>query len=116
MKKSSDILAEAQTYIRQGWTSLCSARDDRGHSVTATSHRAVRWCMGGAVTKAAQGKARPAIKARRWIVAYLTKKPYDPTIATGYDITQYNDVRARTPDQVITVLEQARLLAMAAGD
>ena len=53
--KALVLLAEAAQLIgdRRNWTTRALARDRHSHPVSPASERAVRWCLGGALLRAA---------------------------------------------------------------
>ena len=121
MKDSTTkILEEARSIIedKKNWTKGSIALDAKGRDVWASSPQACRWCVSGAIVRAAESlnldtqKRHDAIKyltdvTRTHISERWEREPEYITIFNDASITMFNDAVETTHQDVLDVLDTA---------
>lgn len=104
---TADVLRKARGYVEKGWCRNSNALDAAGVEVSPECRAAVRWCMWGAMRRAADWQRTgdaPLDAAMRTLAA-----------ATGGDprrsVSAWNDAPRRTQAQVLRVFDKAIKLA-----
>ena len=113
MKQAHEILQEAKTLIKQGWSQGKYARDENGESVDATDPNACQWCAMGAVYAAgldAEGNANieldVALNSLYFAIPYVEYGEVFFTTSTR-EIADYNDDKKTTKDTVLLWFDEA---------
>ena len=119
---SAKFLQEVRGVIDKGWTQNALARDSHGKAVSATSRKAERYCLLGAITKVEVGGWRRRMfglprwdeekAARRLLMDALR----DTSGTYGIDYIVYNDRPSTTKYDVLKLLDAAIDKAKAEAD
>lgn len=89
----------AAQYVERGWTQGAYARSASSHRVAILSPRAVRFCMVGAIARAATDLA-----VAEWPVCLAVMAELPP----GAGLSVWNDAPDRTQAEVVALLRRRR--------
>lgn len=102
------VLDGAGELVKEGWTQGEWARDATGARVHPESTGACRFCMEGALKRAAS-KLEPDCRARRGNLVHGATLAIERTLADELEgeIADWNDEEGRTQEEVVAVIGQA---------
>lgn len=101
------LLARAAQRVREGWCQDVDAVDAAGASIDAWSEHAVAWSLPGAVVAALDGpEGIPAFP----LPALATAMSALALLIADHSLSGWNDAPARTQDDVVAILERARMV------
>lgn len=103
----SELLHEAGALVEQGWCQGTEARDASGAVIDAGDRNATAWSLLGALQATTAGDPTTRIEDVGDAVAALAELIMDPSLAN------WNDAASRTKLEVLALLEDAEVLALA---
>lgn len=104
VRTSKEVLTEALELIKNGWIQGSDAQMDIGVKVSAYDKDATKFCMTGAIRKAANpvhGDGDLALLSLQKALKKYLCLPFEPSIAL------WNDAFGRTKEEVIKIFELA---------
>ena len=107
------LLDRVEAVIRQGWCQGAIAVDPLGLSVSHRSDRAVAFCLTGAMLKGSAGGRQGYSEMLIAVLAEIGHADQGEDEAGGYGdwakVMAWNDAKGRTKDEVLTMLDGARV-------
>jgi hypothetical protein len=108
-----ELLGRVHAYVRKGWCQGADATDASGEPVEPWSAEAARWSLLGAVVAALDRPESPGhelpLTALAVALGALADLIYEPSLA------RWNDDPLRSQQEVLTVLERARMICLSRG-
>ena len=101
MKRNHEVLEDAISLLKRGWTQHTMARDKNELPVPLTNRDACQWCLVGALAKAGGAADYKTDDQHRSILNQLRAM-------TGEDyVSTWNDIEFRTQADVLALLNKA---------
>jgi hypothetical protein len=110
-RRVRSVLKRARALLsdRSKWTRFTAARDKDGVEVTSRSPKAVCWCAFGALCRVTRGPDGPRGGAISVCERHIARAALDlgQSYADALHVPTWNDVAARTYDEVIAAFDKA---------
>jgi hypothetical protein len=95
----------AAKYVEKGWCQQVAAMNLRGATVCSTSPEACRWCVIGAISRAAAECKRPESFQPVGVLQDMTVVAVMNQIEREWgSLTHWNDDKERTQEEVVALL------------
>ena len=102
-----ELLARAAQRVREGWCRNFDAVDAAGAAVDAWDERAVAWSLLGAVVAALDGPEGIPVFPLPALASAMSALA---TLIADHSLSGWNDAPGRTQDDVVAILERARMV------